>query len=38
MRSYCEDLGEYWREPPQAILLQYVDDLLIAAGTKEDCK
>ena len=33
-----EDLGEYWRGHTQATLLQYVDDLLIAAGTEEDCR
>ncbi|XP_070269262.1 uncharacterized protein [Myotis yumanensis] len=31
-----EDLGEYRREQPGLTLLQYVDDILIAADTAED--
>ncbi|KAK1342249.1 hypothetical protein QTO34_015005 [Cnephaeus nilssonii] len=33
-----EDLGEYRRTHPNLTLLQYVDDILIAADTAEDCK
>ncbi|KAK1339569.1 hypothetical protein QTO34_018122 [Cnephaeus nilssonii] len=33
-----EDLGEYRRTHPFLTLLQYVDDILIAADTAEDCK
>lgn len=33
-----EDLGEYWRGHPQVTLLHYVDNILIAADTEEDCK
>lgn len=33
-----EDLGEYRRERPGLTLLQYVDDILIAANTAEDCE
>ncbi|KAK1342266.1 hypothetical protein QTO34_015022 [Cnephaeus nilssonii] len=33
-----EDLGEYRREQPSITLLQYVDDILIAADTAEDCE
>ncbi|KAK1346730.1 hypothetical protein QTO34_000590 [Cnephaeus nilssonii] len=33
-----EDLGEYQRTHPFLTLLQYVDDILIAADTAEDCK
>uniref|UniRef100_A0A8I5N7B4 Uncharacterized protein n=1 Tax=Papio anubis TaxID=9555 RepID=A0A8I5N7B4_PAPAN len=32
-----EDLGEYQRKHPEITLLQYVDDLLIAAKTQEAC-
>uniref|UniRef100_A0A8C9DWT4 Uncharacterized protein n=2 Tax=Phocoena sinus TaxID=42100 RepID=A0A8C9DWT4_PHOSS len=32
-----EDLSEYRRQNPNITLLQYVDDLLIAAGTTEAC-
>nr|XP_060511880.1 uncharacterized protein LOC132693140 [Panthera onca] len=33
-----EDLGEYRREHPGLTLLQYVDDILIAADTAKDCE
>uniref|UniRef100_A0ABI7WDX7 Reverse transcriptase domain-containing protein n=1 Tax=Felis catus TaxID=9685 RepID=A0ABI7WDX7_FELCA len=33
-----EDLGEYRREHPGITLLQYVDDILIAADTAKDCE
>ncbi|XP_053747800.1 uncharacterized protein LOC128773859, partial [Panthera pardus] len=33
-----EDLGEYRREHPDLTLLQYVDDILIAADTAKDCE
>ncbi|XP_059537141.1 uncharacterized protein LOC132226566 [Myotis daubentonii] len=33
-----EDLGEYRREHPNLTLLQYVDDILIAADTAKDCE
>ncbi|KAK1329798.1 LOW QUALITY PROTEIN: hypothetical protein QTO34_009981 [Cnephaeus nilssonii] len=33
-----EDLGEHRRTHPFLTLLQYVDDILIAADTAEDCK
>lgn len=33
-----EDLGEYRREHPGLTLLQYVDDILIAADMAEDCE
>ena len=32
-----EDLGEYRNQNPEVTLLQYVDDLLIAAETAEAC-
>lgn len=37
-KALHEDLREYWRTHPQVTLLQYVDDLLIAVDTEEDCK
>ena len=33
-----EDLGEYRREHPGLTLLQYVDDILIAADMAKDCE
>lgn len=33
-----EDLGEYRQEHPNTTLLQYVDDLLVAAETMEECQ
>ena len=30
-----EDLCEYWTSHPDVVLLQYVDDLMLAATTKE---
>ncbi|XP_044906317.1 uncharacterized protein LOC123383275 [Felis catus] len=33
-----EDLGEYRREHPGLTLLQYVDDILIAANMAKDCE
>jgi hypothetical protein len=33
-----EDLGEYTVNNPDITLVQYVDDLLVAAETKEECK
>ena len=32
-----EDLCEYWTSHPDVVLLQYVDDLMLAATTKEVC-
>ena len=32
-----EDLGEYRHKHPEITLLQYIDDLLIAAETQEAC-
>ena len=32
------DLGEYRREDPGFTLLQYIDDILIAADTAKDCE
>ncbi|XP_051047228.1 uncharacterized protein LOC127227039 [Phodopus roborovskii] len=33
-----QDLADFWIRHPSLILLQYVDDLLLAATTKQDCK
>lgn len=33
-----EDLGEYRQEHPNTTLLQYIDDLLVAAETMEECQ
>lgn len=33
-----EVLGEYWDTNPDINILQYVDDLLVAAETKESCQ
>ena len=32
-----EDLREYWADHPNVVLLQYVDDLMLATATKEAC-
>ena len=32
-----EDLREYWADHPNVVLLQYVDDLMLAAATEEAC-
>ena len=32
-----EDLHEYWVNHPNIVLLQYVDDLMLAATTEEAC-
>ncbi|XP_029394094.1 uncharacterized protein LOC115064014 [Mus pahari] len=37
-KALHEDLGEYRREHPNTTLLQYVDDLLVAAETMEECQ
>lgn len=37
-KALHEDLGEYSREHPNTTLLQYVDDLLVAAETMEECQ
>lgn len=36
-KALHEDLGEYRREHPNTTLLQYIDDLLVAAETMEEC-
>ena len=33
-----EDLGEYRVEHPTIVLLQYVDDLMLAAATEKECQ
>ncbi|XP_028631305.1 uncharacterized protein LOC114627584 [Grammomys surdaster] len=37
-KALHEDLGEYRQEQPNTTLLQYVDDLLVAAETMEECQ
>ena len=32
-----EDLYEYWTRHPEVILLQYVDDLMLAGTSEEAC-
>ena len=35
--ALSEDLYEYWTRHPEVILLQYVDDLMLAGTTEEAC-
>lgn len=32
------DLADFWTRHPSLILLQYVDDILLAASTEKDCR
>ena len=36
-KALSEDLYKYWTRHPEVILLQYVDDLMLAGTTEEAC-
>ena len=36
-KALSEDLYKYWTRHPEVILLQYVDDLMLARTTEEAC-